>query len=82
MKRIAFLVPLVLLGACTTTPPSSVATAPVEVQILAINDFHGNLETPEGTVPITGADGVDVNAHLGGAAQLAGKLEELRTRQP
>ncbi|HEY5459277.1 MAG TPA: bifunctional metallophosphatase/5'-nucleotidase [Sphingomicrobium sp.] len=79
MKRIAFLVPLVLLGACTTTPPSSVATAPVEVQILAINDFHGNLETPEGTVPITGADGVDVNAHLGGAAQLAGKLEELRT---
>jgi 5'-nucleotidase len=78
MKRINFLAPLVLLGACTTTPPSPVATAPVEVQILAINDFHGNLETPEGMVPITGANGVDVNAHLGGAAQLAGKLKELR----
>ena len=79
MKRIAFLALLVLLGACATTPPSPGATAPVEVQILAINDFHGNLETPEGTIPVTGPDGVDINSHLGGAAQLAGKLEELRT---
>ena len=25
-----------------------VAAAPIEVQILAINDFHGNIETPAG----------------------------------
>jgi 5'-nucleotidase len=70
---IAFL----LLAACATVPP--VATGPVEVQILAINDFHGNLEIPEGSVPITGADGVDVDSRVGGAAQLAGTLSALRS---
>jgi 5'-nucleotidase len=50
---------------------------PVEVQILGLNDFHGNLETPEGTVPVT--DGSAQQAmRAGGAPQLAAKLEELR----
>jgi 5'-nucleotidase len=59
--------------------PRPVATGPVEVQILAINDFHGNLETPEGTIPITQSDGTDVASRAGGAAQLAGSLNALRT---
>jgi 5'-nucleotidase len=80
MKRIFILAPLAFLAACAATPRSApVATAPIEVQILAINDFHGNLETPEGTIPITGADGVDVNSRIGGAAQLAGTLSALRS---
>ena len=62
---------------CATVPPAP--RQPVEVQIIAINDFHGNLETPEGTIPVTGPDGVDVDSRVGGAAQLAGKLKELRT---
>jgi 5'-nucleotidase len=62
--------------ACATVSPAP--RLPIEVQILAINDFHGNLETPEGTIPVTGPDGVDVDSRVGGAAQLAGKLKALR----
>jgi 5'-nucleotidase len=76
MKRIAFLAPLAFLSACTTLQRP--ASAPVEVQILAINDFHGNLETPEGTIPVTTAEGSDVTGRVGGAAQLAGTLKALR----
>ena len=49
MKRIVTLAATVFLAACATVPP--VPSAPVEVQILAINDFHGNLEPPNLTVP-------------------------------
>jgi len=49
------------------------------VQILAINDFHGNLETPDGSVPITGADGAGVDSRVGGAAQLSATLLALRS---
>lgn len=66
-----------LLASCATTQ-HPIATTPVEVQILAINDFHGNIETPEGTIPITGADGIDVDSRVGGAAQLAATLGTLR----
>ena len=78
MKSIFALAPLAFLAACATTP-RSVTTGPVEVQILAINDFHGNLETPEGTIPITQADGTEVTSRVGGAAQLAGTLAALRS---
>ena len=41
-----------LLGACAAQPPPQGAQASVEVQILAINDFHGNIETPPEPVSI------------------------------
>ncbi|HEY0630176.1 MAG TPA: metallophosphoesterase, partial [Sphingomicrobium sp.] len=75
MKRFAVLAPLALLAACATTPrPTPVTTGPVEVQILAINDFHGNLEPPNLTVPA--ADGA---VPAGGAAYLASALKQVRT---
>ena len=38
---------LLALAACATVPPETAgAPAPETVQILAINDFHGNLEVP------------------------------------
>ena len=77
MNRIIVLAPLALLAACATVPLAP--RGPVEVQILAINDFHGNLETPEGTIPVTQADGTDVVSRVGGAAQLAGTLASLRS---
>jgi 5'-nucleotidase len=79
VKRILSAALLVSLAACSNMPrPVSQPGRPVEVQILAINDFHGNLETPEGTIPITGPDGIDVASRVGGAAQLAGTLKSLR----
>lgn len=65
-------------GALPTPAPLTGAAGPVEVQILAINDFHGNLETPQGTISITGSDGKDIESRVGGAAQLAGTLAALR----
>jgi 5'-nucleotidase len=74
MNKFAFAVlPLALLAACTTTQ-HPIATAPVEVQILAINDFHGNLEPPNLTIPA--ADGA---VPAGGAAYLATALKQVRT---
>ena len=68
------------LAGCATTPTLAPPVVPVEVQILGLNDFHGNLETPEGTIPVT--DGATQQAvRAGGAAQLAGKLSELRSGQ-
>jgi 5'-nucleotidase len=52
-------------------------TAPVEVQILAFNDFHGNLETPP-PVEVTAADGTRQKIVTGGAAHLAAALSQLR----
>ena len=75
MKRIAALAPLAFLAACAATPkPAPVATGPVEVQILAINDFHGNLEPPKLTVPAA-----DAPVPAGGAAYLASALKQVRT---
>jgi 5'-nucleotidase len=74
MRRAIALFPLAFLAACATTPePSPVAVGPVEVQILAINDFHGNLEPPNLTVPA--ADGA---VPAGGVAYLASALKQAR----
>ncbi|RST31741.1 bifunctional metallophosphatase/5'-nucleotidase [Sphingomonas ginkgonis] len=80
------LIPVLLLGLAgcagplATTPRQ--AAGPVEVQILGLNDFHGNLEAPDGTISITGAAGKDTPLHAGGAAQMAAKLQELRKGHP
>jgi 5'-nucleotidase len=69
-----------LLGACTAqVAPSTALTqrAPVEVQILAFNDFHGNLQTPD-PVEVTEADGTKHKIVTGGAAHLAAALAGLR----
>ena len=65
------LIAMAALPGCATVPR---AALPVEVQILAFNDFHGNLEPPGLTV--AAADG---EVPAGGAAYLAGALTRLRT---
>ncbi|MEO6579757.1 MAG: 5'-nucleotidase C-terminal domain-containing protein [Sphingomicrobium sp.] len=62
----------IAVAGCATV--SNRPAAPVEVQILAINDFHGNLETPQLTVQV--AEGA---VPAGGAAYLASVLKQRRT---
>jgi len=72
-----------LLAGCATTPqPRTAAAAPVEVQILGLNDFHGNLETPSPPVDIVQPDGTKLNTRAGGAAVLATTLQRLRAGHP
>jgi len=68
-----------LAAACTTVPQAN--RAPVEVQILAFNDFHGNLETPP-PVEVTQPDGAKLKIATGGAAHLAAALTRLRAGHP
>lgn len=56
----------------------SPAKPPVEVQLLAINDFHGHLEPPEGLGGLVFDGGGDVDS--GGVTHLAAWIDELRTQ--
>ena len=75
-----------LAAGCASVPPSPpapppappVAAGPLEVQILAFNDFHGNIETPP-PVEVTEADWTKHKIVTGGAAHLAAALTKLRT---
>ncbi|MEO8142293.1 MAG: 5'-nucleotidase C-terminal domain-containing protein [Sphingomicrobium sp.] len=82
MRRLFVFALLVLLPACTTLPhpppppPSELAQGrgTVEVQILALNDFHGNLEPPQLSVPSASGP-----VPAGGAAYIASALKARRT---
>jgi 5'-nucleotidase len=70
------------LVACSSTPPR--ATQPVNVKILAINDFHGNLKPPRGGIRIK--DPADATKSIavpaGGSEYLATAVEQLRVKNP
>ncbi|WP_336918608.1 bifunctional metallophosphatase/5'-nucleotidase [Altererythrobacter lauratis] len=71
------------LVACAGTPALQMvapSALPVELQVLAINDFHGNLEVPSGTTAYN-ADGAMVREVLGGAARLGATMAALRAGQ-
>ena len=72
---------LLLAGCATSNPAIGEGAAPTrEIQILALNDFHGNLVAPE--APVHWHDGADMQeARLGGAAQLGATLARLRAGQ-
>nr|WP_294849344.1 bifunctional metallophosphatase/5'-nucleotidase [uncultured Sphingomonas sp.] len=81
MRRLVSLVAVSLLAGCAavSVPPHS--TVPVEVQILAFNDFHGNLEQPA-PAEFVEPDGHKVKIATGGAAHLAAELTKLRAGNP
>jgi 5'-nucleotidase len=64
------------LGGCATT--ATQPAGPTEVRIIAFNDFHGNLEPPNVSVPA----GETIRVPAGGAAYLATAIERLRARNP
>jgi 5'-nucleotidase len=79
-----------LLAACATPhggttapqPPQASATAPVEVGIIAINDFHGALEPPKAAVLAPGPDGKTISVPAGGGAWLASAVDSLKAEHP
>lgn len=88
MRRLALFALALPLAACATqprpvdmSPKGAPPPPPIEVQILAFNDFHGNLEVPA-PVEITEDDGRKVKVTTGGAAHLAAALQQARSGQP
>ena len=92
-NRMSAVFSLLVLAGCVTTPePAAVATttpaiasgAPIEVNILAINDFHGNLEPPAGGAkvfnPATPREWGMTPA--GGSPRLASAITKLAERNP
>jgi len=72
------LVLLLSLASCAGSPPApQVATGPVHVQLVALNDFHGHLEPPPGTVQLP-----DGTVPAGGGAWLAAHVARLRAEEP
>ena len=85
MRRTAFLLPAAfaaLLAACAPLVPAP--AGPVEVKILAINDFHGNLRPPQGGIRVRDpqAAGKTVTLRAGGAEHLATAVKELAAKNP
>ena len=68
---LTFAILLIVVGSVSAAPSST-----LDVQILAINDFHGNLEPPAGSSGRIGA----INA--GGAEFLATHIKNLRATNP
>ncbi len=77
---------LLVASGCPDDPPASEPTPePVRVQVLAFNDFHGNLEAPSGSngrIKVRTETGGTVDVNAGGAAFLAHHLQTLRAQNP
>ncbi len=66
--------------AALASPATAQSPAPVELRILAINDFHGNLKPPPGGIRIDDPDnnGKKIMVPAGGAEQMATLVKQLR----
>jgi 5'-nucleotidase len=73
----------VLVAACGGSDDPPAPAEPVNLRLLAFNDFHGNLEASglSLTLPDPAAPATNVRVNTGGAAFLAAKLAELRAGQ-
>lgn len=84
MRRMLFAVGgLLALSACTTSASTMpLSGAAVEVHLLAINDFHGNLDPPSGGVFVVDRANPQARATVpgGGAPRLATAVQELSQR--
>lgn len=82
LPRLLVIVSATMLAACTTVAdrapltPNSTET----IQILALNDFHGNIEVPGSPTTFFAGDERH-QARLGGAARLGAALSVLRSGQ-
>src|SRR3954449_5765286 len=75
------LLPLTALTFALAIPPAAAQTAaPVELRILAINDFHGNLRPPPGGIRIADPDDKTkkIVVPAGGSERMATLVRQLR----
>ncbi|MFN3944408.1 MAG: bifunctional metallophosphatase/5'-nucleotidase [Allosphingosinicella sp.] len=84
---LAALAALAALGACAAPRAdrpalAAAAVAPVEVKIIAFNDFHGNLPVPRQAIPARLPDGGEVRVPAGGAAYFASAVAALKAENP
>jgi 5'-nucleotidase len=78
-RHLATALPLLALAGCATMPADPGGAGVEPIQILALNDFHGNLE-PTGTIAYSDA-GQRREEQLGGAARIGAALARLRQGQ-
>jgi 5'-nucleotidase len=76
MLRFAFAIALI----CFASNAVAQTAAPVDLRILAINDFHGNLRPPPGGIRISDSDdkGKKITVPAGGAEHMATLVNQLR----
>ncbi len=67
-------------GSAGAVSVPALPSAPVEIAVLAFNDFHGNLEAPRQSVGMPDGQGGTAQVPAGGAAWLASALDSLRAR--
>jgi 5'-nucleotidase len=70
------------LGACAAPMAERGAAGPVEVKLIAFNDFHGNLEPPRQGVTAPAEGDQTVRVPAGGAAYFASAVEGLKAANP
>ncbi len=78
-RNLALVLLSVFALALSSLPAGAKPTGAVNVQILAINDFHGNLQPPAGS---SGRIGPSGTPEYGGAAFLATHLHNLEATNP
>jgi 5'-nucleotidase len=83
LNRFASATLLALLLAGCASPPPTVPQGPLKVQVLAINDFHGNLLPPAAfRMPDPADPSKTLQIPVGGAEALATAVKQLRKDQP
>ncbi|MCT2399295.1 bifunctional metallophosphatase/5'-nucleotidase [Novosphingobium mangrovi (ex Huang et al. 2023)] len=84
LTRSAPLVAVSLLAACAAPQgmrsASAPAVHPVEVGIIALNDFHGALEPPKAAVAAPDGKGGTIPVPSGGAAWLASAVDTIKAK--
>ncbi len=72
---------VLLLALCFTC--AAQAAEPVHVSLIAINDFHGNIQPPSGSVLMPdAANPAGTRVAAGGAAYLSSLVQQLKARNP
>jgi 5'-nucleotidase len=82
MKKFILTLAILSLSACAITRQASETSVPVDVRIIGINDFHGNLDPPKAATEVTNATGEKIRIPSGGVAYLASAIDSLKADAP